>query len=105
MVISKLGLIIGNVNIYDKSLKLQAASKGKEQLTIEEGLNEKVLKAALETENYAYIIRENKVYFASPITYEGNNRHTRNNIPMSLIESLLLVCRRLCLLEQGPLQL
>ena len=29
MVISKLGLIIGNVNIYDKSLKLQAASKEK----------------------------------------------------------------------------
>jgi len=102
MVISKLGLIIGNVNIYDKSLKLQAASKGKEQLTIEEGLNEKVLKAALETENYAYIIRENKVYFASPITYEGSTIGILEIIsPMSLIEKLITGVSKIVLIGAG----
>lgn len=102
MVISKLGLIIGNVNIYDKSLKLQAASKGKEQLTIEEGLNEKVLKAALETENYAYIIRENKVYFASPITYEGSTIGILEIISlMSLIEKLITGVSKIVLIGAG----
>ncbi|NLZ50050.1 MAG: HAMP domain-containing histidine kinase, partial [Clostridiales bacterium] len=98
MVISKLGLIIGNVNIYDKSLKLQSSSKGDQGLMIEESVNEKVLKASLETGNYAYIIRGGKVYFASPITYEEANIGILEIIsPMSLIGELITGVSRLML--------
>lgn len=99
MVISKLGLIIGNVNIYDKSLELQAASKGNQSIMIEKSDNDKVLKAALETGNYAYIIREGKVYFASPITYEDNAIGILEIIsPMSLIEDLITGVSRLMII-------
>lgn len=102
LVISKLGLIIGNVNIYDKSLNLQAASKGNQSLLIEASDNEKVLKAALETGNYAYIIRDGKVYFTSPITYEGTTIGILEIIsPMSLIENLITEVSRLVLVGAG----
>ncbi|NLM36360.1 MAG: HAMP domain-containing histidine kinase, partial [Clostridiales bacterium] len=102
LVISKLGLIIGNVNIYDKNLTLQAASKGEQNLTIDEGLNEKVLSTALETGNYAYVIRDGKVYFASPIIYEESTIGILEIIsPMSLIEELITGVSKLMLIGAG----
>lgn len=88
-VISKLGLAIGNVHIYDRNLSLQASSKSNTENVITDTENKKVLTAAL-TGNYAYIVRNNTAYFASPI----NNGDSTIGIleiisPMSYLKNLI----------------
>lgn len=67
-VISKLGLVIGNVHIYDHNLSLLASSKS-DTMSITERENIKVLNAALKGD-FAYIIKSDTVYFASPVNSE-----------------------------------
>ena len=103
LVISKLGLIIGNVNIYDKNLTLQAASKGEQNLTIDEGLNEKVLSTALETGNYAYVIRDGRFILLHQL-YEESTIDLEI-IPYESHRRLITEYLSSCLLEQGSLPL
>lgn len=63
--IGKLGLILGNVRIYDQNLNLQAASRtGKAGISDEENL--KVLRAA-QKGDYAYVSDNRTIFFASPV--------------------------------------
>jgi len=70
-VISKLGLILGNIRIYDENYSLLASSKSNEKDSITEYENKKILEAASKG-NYAYIIRDNRIYFASPVYVQEN---------------------------------
>lgn len=88
-VISKLGLVIGNVHIYDKDLILQASSKSNAEKYITEEENKKVLNAALKG-SYAYVVRSNTVYFASPVNLGDKVVAILEIIsPMSFLENLL----------------
>lgn len=87
--IEKLGLVFGNVRIYDKNLRLLATSQNNAELGITDAENTEILSAAAKG-NYAYLVRNSTAYFASPITFEGNTIGILELIyPMSLIESLI----------------
>ncbi|MGI6706264.1 MAG: sensor histidine kinase [Clostridia bacterium] len=88
-VIGKLGLVFGNIRIYDKNLHLLASSKDNPEIGITDTENTKILRAAAKG-NYAYLVRNSTAYFASPITFEGNTISILEFIyPMSLLESLI----------------
>jgi len=85
----KLGLVFGNIRIYDNSLRLQAASKNDPAIGISDTKNTEILKAAAQG-NYAYLVRNGTAFFASPIIYEGQTIGILEIIyPMSFLESLL----------------
>jgi signal transduction histidine kinase len=95
-VISKLGLVLGNVRIYDKSLNLQASSK--ENSEIDEGENKEILNESLNG-GYAYAIKQNTTYFASPIISGGTligvfeiiyPMHALKNIMSGIIRILVI---------------
>lgn len=65
-VIGKLGLVLGNVRLYDKSLNLLASSKENNASNFEDIDDKDILNTALGG-SYAYSIRKNTVFFASPI--------------------------------------
>ena len=84
----KLGLVLGNIRIYDNSLRLQAASKNT-GIGITDTENTEILKAAAQG-NYAYLVRNGTAFFASPITFEGQTIGILEIIyPMSFLESLI----------------
>lgn len=84
-----MGLAIGNVHIYDKNLSLQASSKTNTQNNLTDTENKKVLNAALKG-NYAYIVKNNIVYFASPINiFDGTIGILEIISPMSYLTSLI----------------
>lgn len=90
-VIGKLGLVFGNIRIYDRDLRLQASSKN--NTARESGITDKekreILSAAARG-NYAYLIRSGTAFFASPINFEGNIIGILEIIyPMSFFESLI----------------
>lgn len=86
-VIGKLGLILGNVRIYDNNLLLLAESKSGDG--IPDSGNIKILSAA-QGENYAYVVRDGTVYFASPVSFEGNMVCILEIIyPMSFFKNLI----------------
>lgn len=88
-VIGKLGLVLGNVHIYDKNLNLQASSKTNSDSIITEFENKKILDSALKG-NYAYIVRNNTVFFASPIYIDDNTIGILEIIyPMSFFNKLI----------------
>ncbi len=88
-VIGKLGLVFGNIRLYDKDLHLLAASKNETEIGITEAENIEILSAAAKGD-YAYLVRNSTAYFASPITFEGNAIGILEFIyPMSLLESLM----------------
>jgi len=88
-VIGKLGLVFGNIRLYDKDLHLLAASKNETEIGITEAENIEILSAAAKGD-YAYLVRNSTAYFASPITFEGNTIGILEFIyPMSLLESLM----------------
>lgn len=70
-IISKLGLVLGNIRIYDENHSLLASSKDIGQDVLTENENKKILEAASKG-NYAYIIKESRVYFASPVYVQDN---------------------------------
>lgn len=89
-VIGKLGLVFGNIRIYDNKLRLQAASKNNTKLGITDMENTEILSAATKG-NYAYLVRNSTAFFASPIIFEGNTIGILEIIyPMNLLESLIL---------------
>ena len=86
-VIGKLGLVFGNVRIYDNNLRLQVTSKEDTEIGITDAENTKILSAAAKG-NYAYLVRNSTAYFASPITFEGKTISVLEFIhPMSLFQS------------------
>ncbi|HHY82502.1 MAG TPA: HAMP domain-containing histidine kinase [Clostridiales bacterium] len=88
-VIGKLGLVFGNIRIYDNNLRLKAASKGNAGTGITDAENMEILSAAAKG-NYAYLVKNSTAFFASPITFEGNTISILEIIyPMSFIESLI----------------
>ncbi len=88
-VIGKLGLVFGNIRIYDNNLRLQAASKNNTEIGITDTENTEILRAAAKGD-YAYLVKNSTAYFASPITFEGNTISIVEFIyPMSLLESLI----------------
>ena len=88
-VIGKLGLVFGNVRIYDNNLRLQVTSKEDTEIGITDAENTKILSAAAKG-NYAYLVRNSTAYFASPITFEGKTISVLEFIhPMSFLESLI----------------
>ena len=88
-VIGKLGLVFGNVRIYDSNLRLQVTSKEDTEIGITDAENTKILSAAAKG-NYAYLVRNSTAYFASPITFEGKTISVLEFIhPMSFLESLI----------------
>jgi len=88
-VIGKLGLVFGNVRIYDKNLRLLATSKNNFEISITDTENAKILNAAAKG-NYAYLVKNSTAYFASPVTFEGNTISILEFIyPVSLLESLI----------------
>ena len=88
-VIGKLGLVFGNIRIYDNDLRLLATSKNDTEIGITNAENTEILSAAAKGD-YAYLVRNSTAYFASPITFEGNTICILEFIyPMSLLESLL----------------
>ncbi|NLN41567.1 MAG: HAMP domain-containing histidine kinase [Clostridiales bacterium] len=88
-VIGKLGLVFGNIRIYDNNLRLQATSKENTEISITDSENEELLNAAAKG-NYAYLVRDSMAYFTSPITFEGNTIGILEFIyPMSFLESLI----------------
>ncbi len=88
-VIGKLGLVFGNIRIYDKDLRLLAASKNDTEIGITDAENTEILSAAAKGD-YAYLVRKSTAYFASPISFEGNTIGILEFIyPMSLLESLM----------------
>jgi signal transduction histidine kinase len=94
-VISKLGLILGNVRIYDKNLSIQASSKSNMETGISDTENTKVLNSALEGK-YAYVVRDNIVYFASPINAQNSSIGILEIIsPLSFIENLITEVTRI----------
>lgn len=100
-IISKLGLVLGNVHIYDKNLNLQASSKIILESSITDLENQKVLDAALKG-NYAYIIKNNIVYFASPIYFEDSTIGILEIIyPMSFFENLISRFTNILLIGAG----
>lgn len=87
-VIGKLGLVFGNIRLYDNNLRLLATSKDTE-IGITDAENTEILSAAAKGD-YAYLVRNSTAYFASPITFEGNTICILEFIyPMSLLESLI----------------
>ncbi|MFY9273428.1 MAG: HAMP domain-containing sensor histidine kinase [Thermacetogeniaceae bacterium] len=87
-VIGRLGLVFGNVRLYDNNLRLLATSKDTE-IGITDAENTEILSAAAKGD-YAYLVRNSTAYFASPINFEGNTIGILEFIyPMSLLESLL----------------
>jgi len=87
-VIGKLGLVFGNIRIYDNHLRLLAASKNAESSIPDEENNE-ILNAAAKG-NYAYLVKNSTAFFASPLTFEGNTIGILEIIyPMSFFESLI----------------
>ncbi len=88
-VIGKLGLVFGNIRIYDNNLRLQAASKDNTEISITDMENTEILSAAAKGD-YAYLVRNSTAFFASPITFEGNPIGILEIIyPMSFLESLI----------------
>jgi len=88
-VIGKLGLVFGNVHIFDNNLRLQASSKNISVDSIADMENTKVLNTAAKG-NYAYLVRNSTAFFASPITFEGNTIAILEIIyPMSFLENLI----------------
>lgn len=89
-VIRKLGLVFGNIRIYDNNLRLQATSKENTEINITDAENTEILSAAAKG-NYAYLIRDSVAYFTSPITFEGHTIGVLQFIyPMNFLESLIL---------------
>lgn len=89
-VIGKLGLVFGNIRIYDNNLRLQATSKNNTKIGITDIENTEILSAAAKG-NYAYLVRNSIAYFASPITFEGNTIGILEIIyPMNFLENLIL---------------
>jgi len=83
--IGRLGLVFGNVRIYDKDLRLLATSKDNTEIGITDAENTEILSAAAKG-NYAYLVRNSTAYFASPVTFEGNTIGILEFIyPMSLL--------------------
>lgn len=88
-VIGKLGLVFGNIHIYDRNLRLQATSKNSMETNITDIENTKILDAAAKGD-YAYLVKNSTAFFASPITFEGNTICILEIIyPMSFLESLI----------------
>ncbi|HHV97045.1 MAG TPA: HAMP domain-containing histidine kinase [Clostridiaceae bacterium] len=88
-VIGKLGLVFGNIRIYDNDLRLQAASKNNTESSITDMENAEILRAAAKG-NYAYLVKDSTAFFASPITFEGNTIGILEIIyPMSFVERLM----------------
>jgi signal transduction histidine kinase len=88
-VIGKLGLVLGNIRIYDRDLRLLASSKDNDAMGISDTENKEILSAAAK-ENYAYLVRKSTVFFASPITFEGNTIGILEIIyPMGFLERLI----------------
>lgn len=88
-VIGKLGLVFGNVRIYDNNLRLQATSKKNTEISITDAENTEILSAAAQG-NYAYLVRNSTAYFASPINFEGKTISILEFIyPMSFLETLI----------------
>jgi len=89
-VIGKLGLVFGNIRIYDRNLRLQAASKENTEINITDAENTEILSAAAKG-NYAYLVRDSIAYFTSPIIFEDNTIGILEFIyPMSFLESLIM---------------
>jgi len=88
-VIGKLGLVFGNIRIYDNDLRLQASSKNNAESGITDAENTEILSAAAKGD-YAYLVRNSTAFFASPITFEGNIIGILEIIyPMSFLQSLI----------------
>ena len=88
-VIGKLGLVFGNIRIYDKELDLLATSKNVSGSIITDEENAGLLRAA-SGGNYAYLVRNSTAFFASPIIFDGNIIGILEIIyPMSFLESLI----------------
>ena len=89
-VIGKLGLVFGNIRIYDRNLRLQAASKENTEINITDAENTEILSAAAKG-NYAYLVRDSIAYFTSPIIFEDDTIGILEFIyPMSFLESLIM---------------
>lgn len=56
-VIGKLGLVLGNIRIYDRDLRLLASSKDNDAMGISDTENKEILSAAAK-ENYAYLVEK-----------------------------------------------
>lgn len=88
-VIGKLGLVFGNIRIYDKDFKLLASSKANTSLGISDTQNREILEAA-SNGSYAYIVRNSTAYFASPITFKDSIIGILEIIyPMSFLQGLI----------------
>jgi len=87
-VIGKLGLVFGNIRIYDNNMRLLAASKNI-RIGITETENAEILSAAAKGD-YAYLVRNSTAYFAAPVTFDGNIICILEIIyPMSFFENLI----------------
>ncbi len=88
-VIGKLGLVLGNISIYDRSLNLLASSRDNPAGGISESENLKILSEAAKG-NRAYLVRNSTAHFASPITYGGNTIGILKIVyPLSFFERLI----------------
>ncbi|NMA66614.1 MAG: cell wall metabolism sensor histidine kinase WalK [Clostridiaceae bacterium] len=88
-VIGKLGLVFGNIRIYDNNFRLQATSKNNTEISITDMENSEILAASAKG-NHAYLVRNSTVFFASPIIFEANTIGILEIIyPMSFLESLI----------------
>jgi signal transduction histidine kinase len=88
-IITNLSLILGNVRIYDKSLNLLASSQANITNNLTNKENVTVLNNALKG-NYAYLVRGNSVYFASPVYVQGETFGLLQIIyPLSFLTTLM----------------
>lgn len=88
-VIGKLGLVFGNIRIYDKNFRLLASSKANDETGITDSENREILSAAANGD-YAYLVRHSTAFFASPVSFNGDTIGILEIIyPMSFLEGLI----------------